>query len=238
LGARAQTPIAFEVASIKPSAPVSAEATTSSGFTISGGRVIGFRVTALTLVAYAYSLRTDQVSGLPDWTKTDRWDIEAKTPGDTEFSSEQVRLMFRGLLADRFGLKLTHDLRETSVYRLDVVEGGSKLRPVTNPDLPFSRRVARTDRVEEWTEGKQTIQALLIMLEANLRMPVVNMTGLTGTFVYSLRYVPERFLTSTNAPAGPSIGKALEEQLGLRLVRARLPLEYVAIERIEKPTGN
>jgi uncharacterized protein (TIGR03435 family) len=104
--------------------------------------------------------------------------------------------------------------------------------------MPFARRVARADNVQEWGGGKQSMQTILLMITGNAGRPVVDKTGLTGTYEFAFQYVPNEFLTSPNAPAGPTIYKAVEDQLGLKLEAVKLPIEYLTIERVEKPSEN
>lgn len=234
--ADAQTPPAFEVVSIRPSAPVKPGTLTSSGFRVASAGFIGERVTAFDLIAYGFSVPPNRISSVPNWARSDRWDIQAKIP-DGEFTNEQVRLMVKALAVDRFQIKVNVEMKETPVYRLVTLPGGARLKP-NNPSAPGSRRVARVDGVQEWAEGTQTINSLLLMLTVNTDRPIVNSTGLTGTYVFAFQYVPNELLTAPNSPAGPSVFKALEDQLGLKLEAVKMPLEYLTLERVEKPSEN
>ena len=78
--------------------------------------------------------------------------------------------------------------------------------------------------------------------------PVIDKTGLTGLYDFSLKYAPE--LGRNAGPLGqlpgappppidpdaPSLPAALQEQLGLKLEGARGPVEIVVIDKFEKPT--
>ena len=71
--------------------------------------------------------------------------------------------------------------------------------------------------------------------------PVINNTGLSGGFDYDLRWAPEQTAPNAGAPresVAPSIFTALEEQLGLKLVPARGPVQVLVIDSISAPTSN
>lgn len=239
----AQAPAAFEVASIRLRPPAKAGELTSSGqLRISGADVTG-AMSVWDLISYGYSIRTDQRGSLPNWATTDIWEIQAKVPGDATPSTEQVRKMVQGLLADRFQLKLRQEMREISVYRLIARSEGVKLRRLADPSdpaVPASRRVARGDGVMEWAEGKWSLRSLIGVLSGFTDRPIVNMMGLADTdvIVAGIQFVPDKLLTAPNAPAGPSVFKAVEDQLGLRLEAIKMPREYFNIERVEKPSAN
>jgi uncharacterized protein (TIGR03435 family) len=129
-------PLAFEVASIKPSEDinvvVSAGKIPHVGMKIDNQSVdIGF-FTLAQLITYAYKVKAYQVTG-PDWMKTSHWDIAATLPeGSTK---EQIPEMMQALLADRFKLEIHHDTKEMPVLALEVGKSGVKMA-VSPPDPP------------------------------------------------------------------------------------------------------
>jgi uncharacterized protein (TIGR03435 family) len=135
--APANAPLAFEVASVKPSGPFDPAAIVSGkahvGMTVDRARVdIG--MTSLTaLICQAYKVKPYQVKGGPDWMNTQRFDIVAKLPEGA--SPEQVPEMLQTLLAERLKLTLHRDNKETPVYALVVGKGGPKLKDAL-PDTP------------------------------------------------------------------------------------------------------
>jgi uncharacterized protein (TIGR03435 family) len=121
-------PVAFEVASIKPSGDIMASMTAGKmphvGLKVDDQRVdIGY-FTLAQLITYAYKLKPYQVTG-PDWMKSAHWDIEAKLPDGAK--KDQVPEMMQALLADRFGLVVHHANKETSVLALEVGKNGVKM---------------------------------------------------------------------------------------------------------------
>jgi uncharacterized protein (TIGR03435 family) len=96
-----------------------------------------------------------------------------------------------------------------------------------------------------YSAGNITIARLAEQLRGELRRLVVDRSGLTGEFDFDLQYAPARELPNAPPPGatpvaasdeGPSLVTALQEQLGLKLESTRGPVEYLVIERVEKPT--
>ncbi len=118
-------PIAFEVATVKPSAPLDQAAmrngTAHIGTRIDSSRVDIGTATLFRLICNAYRLRPYQLTG-PDWLKTTVFDIQAKIPDGV--SPDKVPEMLQTLLAERFGIKLHHESKEQPVYALVVGPGG------------------------------------------------------------------------------------------------------------------
>jgi uncharacterized protein (TIGR03435 family) len=93
--------------------------------------------------------------------------------------------------------------------------------------------------------GNTTIARLAEQMRGELRRLVVDRSGLAGEFDFDLQYAPVRDLASPPAPGatpasdeGPSLFTALQEQLGLKLESTRGPVEYLVIDRVEKPTDD
>ena len=119
------TPLAFEVATVKPSAPFDvAKARVGQahiGTRIDASHVDIGTATLFRLICTAYRVRPYQVSG-PDWLKTTTYDIQAKIPDGV--SADKVPEMLQTLLAERFGLKLHPEKKDQSVYALVIGLGG------------------------------------------------------------------------------------------------------------------
>ena len=133
---------AFEVASIKPAAPITSltpamiqSGKLRIGMTVVGSRVdIGFMSLA-DLIRTAYDVKPHQISG-PDWMAAERFDITAKLPDGA--TKDQVNVMLQALLAERFKLTVHHETKDRPVYALIVGKGGSKLKesePETDADV-------------------------------------------------------------------------------------------------------
>jgi bla regulator protein BlaR1 len=237
LHAQSAAPLAFEVASIRPSILPAGSffikkplPTSDVPFRISGNRVITPRRTVTDLILAAYDVKDFQISGAPSWASQagDRYDIEAKASGDTAPTVEQFRLMFQSLLADRFRLKLHRDSKQLPAYDLVIGKNGSKLKPIP-PDAPLPRSfVPRSPDQIAW------------QLSWVLDLPVIDKTGLSGTFEYTLDW-GELFKAQREDPYGFATGtlsSALENNLGLKLTSAKEKVEILVIDHVERPGEN
>ena len=134
----AQRP-AFEVAMIKPSAPLDPAAlragTAHINTRVDSGRIDMGTTSLFRLICTAYRLRPYQMKG-PDWLKSTNFDIQATLPAGGKV--DQIPEMLQSLLEDRFGLKVHRADEEQSVYALVVAKGGPKLEKAKpeEPDAP------------------------------------------------------------------------------------------------------
>jgi uncharacterized protein (TIGR03435 family) len=148
--APAQTKPAFEVASIKPSAPLGmaklAAAVQNGEMPRIGPRVTGTRAEYIymalrDLIVLAYNVKPYQITG-PDWLASQRFDIVAKLPDGA--SKDDVPKMLQTLLEERFKLALHRESKEHPVLALVVGKGGPKMKesveapkPI-DPDTPLA----------------------------------------------------------------------------------------------------
>jgi uncharacterized protein (TIGR03435 family) len=153
--------------------------------------------------------------------------------------------MIQKLLADRFGLQFHREKKDLACYAVTAAKQGLKLTPsVGDPSgLPtattgFGHFTARNMNMEEFAEGLQGIV---------LDRPVIDRTGLSGRFDFSLNWAPDEFQfpdrpVNTSPPAGdpmlPDLFKAFEDQLGLKLESTKAQFEILVIEHVEKPSAN
>lgn len=203
-----------------------------------GGRFIATNATAKMLITMAYRLKDNQVSGLPAWADAEHFDISAEAGAGAVGRSDEVRAMLRALLVERFGLVFHKETREMPVYTLVVGKNGPKLKPASAP------RPAADRGAEQKTSGNRgeleaenlPITGLVDDLSTIVERMVIDKTGLTGSYDFTLRFTP-RAGSSEDADA-PSIFTAVEEQLGLKLEPAQGPVEMFQVDKLEKPSGN
>jgi uncharacterized protein (TIGR03435 family) len=233
-----------------------AQAAEPAGASVSTGRLFLHCETLEVLIAQAYfgeASRHSYVTGGATWIKSDRYDIEAKAEGAP--SDAVLRgPMLRALLEDRFKLTLHRETRDMPVYALTRAQSGSKLSPLPEGSCPPAKgptpagatgkadpHGCGTISVRYDPSGNQldahgmTIGEFVTILGgyAGLDRPVVDKTALTGVFDFHLRYV--RDSAPVEADAGPSIFRAVQEQLGLRLEAGKAPGEFLVIDHVEKP---
>jgi uncharacterized protein (TIGR03435 family) len=234
----------FDVVSVKPSAPDDHNSFMMRN--LPGGTVRFTGIPLRMLIMSAYDVKVFQISGGPDWIRTDRWDIQAKVDGfEGRLTMPQQRPMLEALLADRFQLKIHKETKEMPVYALIVDRKGSKLVPHTAGDS----QIRSGNGSLNIKKGGMTW--LVFWLSQQLGRVVIDQTGLNDEYDYAIEWTPDpgqggaesiglppeppRPRTETN---GPSIFTALQEQLGLRLVSQKGPVEIVVIDRVEKPSAN
>ena len=118
----------FEVVSIKPSAP----ANNGIRLVVPRGdryRMIGVKLRLLLTQAYSLPAGQLQIIRGPSWIDTDRYDIEATADCSRgALPPEQLQLMIRSMLEDRFQLKTHMETRELPTYNLIVTKDGPKLK--------------------------------------------------------------------------------------------------------------
>jgi len=242
----AQTPAAFEVASIKPNAANDHRTMIRMA---PGGRFVATGVTLRQLISQGYNVRDFQITGGPGWIGSDRYDINAKAPeGTANLTPEQLRPMIRALVEERFQLKSRRETEEMAAYSLVQAKDGHKLKP--NPRTGEGRPMVRMGR-GQLTATQAPVSMFAMQLGQQLGRSITDKTGLAGEFDFNLEWTPEpgqgpSFGGPTPPPdaippsggSGPTIFTALQEQLGLKLESDKGPVEIIVIESASKPTEN
>ena len=255
--AGAQTPLAFEVASVKMAgqdqpAVMSARKRTA-GMPASGNPTLFTRrnATLSSLILAAYGLQPQQLVG-PDWLTTQRYEIEARAPEGA--TPEQQLVMLQSLLAERFQLKSHRETRELPVYELVVAKGGSKLKEGSDPGArplpamkpgPFALGMQDGATVVRLREHG-TMEALAARLSPQADRLILDRTGLKGSYdvvMYWTPAGPPRAAEPSTAPQasdpGMTLFTALESQLGLKLESKKGMAEVFVVDHAEKvPTEN
>jgi uncharacterized protein (TIGR03435 family) len=234
----------FEVATIKPSKPEAQ----GKGFRVNGRNVATINTSLDDLIEFAYDVHAKQIIGGPEWLDKDKYDVAAVPDKEGSPSYEQWKSMVQKLLADRFKLTFHHDKKELSVYVLTVGKGG--LKNVTKSESPapgFSIpiRPAPGGIAMSVRNGTMTNFAVFGLQGAVLDRPVLDQTGLTDRFDFTLTWAPDESQfggripppsESTNPP--PGLFTAIQEQLGLKLDEVKAPADVMVIDHVEKPSEN
>ena len=235
-------PLTFEVATIKPTATTNfwRLLPTPDGYTATN-------VSLFKLIGEAYGIVDPRlISGGPPWIDRDKFDLEAKfdaayVPGAQNFTHAQRAAMLQPLLADRFQLKLHHETKALPVFNLVAAKGGPKMRPT--PGAPADDMISSTC---QYTRGPGYAQAarcsmknVVDALRDITGRTVIDKTGLTGLFNYTLRWTPDNAPASATSDTFASdIFTAVQEQLGLKLEPSTAPLDVLVIDSAEMPTPN
>jgi uncharacterized protein (TIGR03435 family) len=262
----ASTPPAptFDVATIKPIPPDGRPTHGWVGLrnTPDGMEAAYQNLPELLCYAYGYkSLRFDgQVTGLPDWAVTQKYDIAAKIsaadmPAFQKLSNDeqeqQREAMLRSLLAERFHLTLHRGTRQIPVYEMVVAKGGLKMKDAaSDPAPPQLGKDADGKPLStlRWLKDTTIMQAysmksfadLLSMPAAQVGRPVLDKTGLTSTYNFTLDWsIYSASAAASNAPGNEttSIFTALAD-IGLKLQSATGPMETIVIDHVERPTAD
>jgi uncharacterized protein (TIGR03435 family) len=228
----------FEVASVK----LHQESMSRVQISTSGSRFNADAKSMLALIIYAYNLRNYQVSRTKALLALDDtfYDIAAKAAGDTVPTTDEFRQMLQSLLADRFKLRSHREMRETPVYALVLGKNGPKFKG-SAPDASPVEHYAASGRNYQVTIAKATMGSVVRAIENSLLdRPVLDQTGLEGTYDIRMTYTPNIGANRGTEPdpEDTSIFTALEVQLGLKLVAQKAMVEIFVVDHVEKPSGN
>ncbi len=244
----------FDVASVKLAAPDDdAPSYMRGGPGTSDPELITYQRQPLSrLLAVAYGLDFDQISG-PGWIGTDLYSIVARIPPGT--TKEQLRLMWKDLLLQRFHLKTHFTQKDFPVYDLSVGKGGPKFRqepgfPVPPAGekwalLPSPRHIRMTCRDCSMVDFAERLGWPLSTIggSGGLAMGrVFDKTGLDGlysfTFEFAGRWGPGGAflppLPDGQADTAPTLFAALRQQLNLKLEEKKAPLNVLVVDHVDR----
>jgi uncharacterized protein (TIGR03435 family) len=230
---------AFEVASIRPSAP---GARGGNGIEITpGGRFSAVNVSLRALLKNAYGIRDFQIVQPPDWLDSQRYDVIAKA--ETDVPADRMKLMLQSLLADRFQLKVHREPKDVQAYVLTIGKNGPKIQPAAGDPGRVSRKGLGAIAGSKASIAQLTEALSDVALNGHyiLDRPVLDRTGLSGVYDFVLTWTPEpgQFSPgSTPDLSGPSLFTAVQEQLGLKLEIQKAQVEILVIDHVEKASAN
>ena len=179
---------AFEVATIKPSAPNEQ----GRSYRLRGSEILTINTTVENLIGFAFGVHERQISGGPDWIHTDHFDITGKADAPGVPNSDQFRTLIRKLLTDRFQLKFHREKKELAVYAITTIPGvAPKLTRTPNPnDVPnlmfrqLGLLLVHSATLDEFAA---------VMQGGVLDRPVVNQTKLDGRYDFTLDWAPDEY---------------------------------------------
>jgi uncharacterized protein (TIGR03435 family) len=259
----------FEVVSIKRNTSNALGSNGSSerpdgGFTL-------LNVPMMTLVARAQFplIAPIDMVGLPEWARSERYDVSATSPLSRPATPQERAAMVRAMLADRVKLAAHVEKRQLPVYDLVLARADGKLGDGIKPSEVDCEAKAAADRAAAEAgktppprpvldfnappppcsglriggviEGDVTMDALARFLRSAAGRPVVDKTGLKGSFRIKVQY--DRALgggpdVAPSASTLPSVFSALPAQLGLKLETSMAEQQLLVIDRLERPTEN
>jgi uncharacterized protein (TIGR03435 family) len=258
----AAKPLSYAIVSIKPHQPGGTGywKMLPDGFSASGIPLRG-------LISQAYGFGPDPMTDeefarQPNWFRSTTFDINARVDdSDVPALQESMNLkglaqyiadlqnhvptlrmlMLQELLADRFHLKVHHQIEQLPVYALVIAKGGPKLKQSKLED-PTQGNMHGGDG--EIVVSGMPLVLILDSLTEELGRPILDQTGLTGNYDFTLKWTPDqKQMSSPNTDpgpgsAGPSLFTAIQEQLGLKLEPTKGPVDTIVIDHVEPPSEN
>jgi uncharacterized protein (TIGR03435 family) len=252
----------YEVASIKLDQSDHSSAMTNNppdGFVATNASLLG-------LIQNAFGVLNFQILAAPDWLSSERYVIDAKMDAVTADALQKLgredrilarQQMLQALLADRFKLTIHRETRELPVYLLVVAKNGSKLQQAKPGDTYASGATGRGGAMGPGMSTSSSrfsssitahgipISALIPSLARPLGRPVLDRTGLTGNFDFTLKFAtdrpgPDDTLNGQPMPNSdlPFLFEAIQQQLGLKLESGKGPVEVIVIDHVDRPSGN
>jgi uncharacterized protein (TIGR03435 family) len=198
------------------------------------------------------SFRIIPIEGGPEWIHSERFEIDARSEAHPTTEMMEGPMM-QALLEDRFKLKIHRETRQGPVYDLTLGKGAPKLkpyqegscipvvagrpRPVLADGQKYCRNMANARGGVDMEGGNLT--AFIGLLGMVVDRPVIDKTGLTGQFEIHVKFSLENPAAAGAAvPDLPDLFQAIQDQVGLKLVPAKGPVDVLVIDHIERPTGN
>lgn len=234
----------FEVATIKPSKPDEQ----GKAFLVQGTRFKTINVTLTEMMSFAYGVHSKQLVGLPPWAGTEKFDVDAKPDAEGAPSDKQWKSMLQKLIVSRYKLAFHREKKELPVYVLTVGKNGPKMTksqgdPNGLPGLFFRGRLG-----DLGVTNANMADFAGLMQNAVLDRPVLDQTGITGRWDFTLDWTPDdsQFQgmgakipppkEGENTP--PPLYTAIQEQIGLKLEATKAPADVMVIDHVEQPSAN
>lgn len=217
---------AFDAAAVKPN-------NSGSGSSSSHTRPANVQITNESLrqiIVDAYRIRDYQLSG-PDWLRSVHFDIDAKAPFGTPDS--QLMPMLRTLLKERFKLEIHRETKEFPVFGLVPSKAGFRLQPV-DAKGGSGMNSHSDDKGGNLIAERTNMDGLASWLSRHEDRPVLNRTGISGAYSFTLNYTLENDKADADTPRYPILPLAIQDQLGLRLEKRTAPIEVLVVDHAER----
>ena len=219
-----------------------------SGGLLPGGQFAATNISIIQLLQFAYHVDESAISGMPSWFRSDRFDVVAK--GSPNSSDPELRTMMKNLLASEFKLSVRNAQKPQDAFALMVAKGGPILKKTSGQALPALSDAAPNQQDDPNEHCRRSFdkstgnraecrnismpelaQRLRSLAPAYFDRPVVDQTGITGTYDLALQWTGRDQIDSLG---GLTIFDAVTKQLGLKLEQRKVPLPAIAIEHVER----
>ena len=219
------------------------------GLMFGAGQFFSKNASLLQVIRTTYGFEDDRIVGAPAWLASDKYDFVATTGPELaakglEESAREQRLMLPLVLADRLKLDAHPEVRNISAYALVIAKGGPKLKESVPGDSKFLDGTMRRNGIH--LDGNTLVannipmDALVFHLSRQLHRTIVNETGLSGAYDFTLK-APDGVDIGIDGPTPPEsyeagLSSALQEQLGVALEPRQMKMEVLVIDHVEKPS--
>jgi uncharacterized protein (TIGR03435 family) len=243
-------------------------------YTPNGGYFAATNFPLVTYIAFAWKLLGNQLQALiaqaPPWVSAERFDITARAGKDP--GKDGMRLMMRSLLADKFKLVVHNETREVPAFGMTLLKAGKtgpQLRAHPQKSTCESKAPADSEPIAD-KEGFPVVCGSLVGMApraaghlrlgarnvtmafiasslnqmSNLDRPVLDQTGLNGTFDFVLEWerdAPAPATAGADSHAVVSLPKflqAIQDQLGVKLEPQKGSAEFLVVDSVEHPAAN
>lgn len=177
----------FEVATFKVSKPDEQ----GRAFLVRGNRFRTINTTLSEMMSFAYGIHAKQVVGAPAWFDTEKFDLDAKPEGEGAPNDKQWKGMIQKLLVERLQLKFHHDMKELSVYVLDVAKGGPKLTNSEGDPNGLTGLFFRGRPGDLVVHNATMADFVGLMQNTVLDRPVIDQTGIAARWDFSRKWTPD-----------------------------------------------
>ena len=247
----------FDVASVKQNKSDAPPVTNfpvgpEDAYTPDGGLLSASGVTLYQYMSFAYDFTVYDYqllkSRLPEWVLSDRFDIQARAGGNP--NKARMRLMMQSLLADRFKVAIHFETREVPVFALVLAKPGNigpQLHPHSDESPCSTASPCGFDSLPnppgQFKIGARNVTMGFIanvLATSELGRPVLDQTGLSGNFDFTLAWTPNIPASPDFRPdqSGPTYIEAVKEQLGFKLESTKGPVQVPVIDHVERPDEN
>lgn len=244
-----EAPFPYEIIStVKPNKSNSGNVDIS----INDNLVIATNVNIKLLLENAFHVRQGLISGLPSWANATSYDINAKIMAPSKeaiekLTDEQYQQVITNILVEHFHLKTHYESKVMPTYNLVVLPTGAKLHltpiPAPSPENPQPHKPGSSASMSlhnnRRMDAKDVLMPRLAYSLSNLvNRTVIDKTGLTGEYDFTLNWTPDDVTRTDNGAdqSLPSLFTAIQEQLGLKLVPSHEGVKALVVDQLDPPT--
>ncbi len=223
-------PLAFDVASVRLSASNGPRPYIND---LPSNRFTATNYPLFNLIRIAYGATGNNRITAPEWLFDTHYDINAQIDGNTKLTHEQMMPLLRQLLEERFHLVVHHEEKDVSGYALVVAKGGPKLNP-TKGAKQYGYFLSNELRFQN-----VSIKEIAAMLGGAAGGAGIDKTGITGNYDIDLKFASANAREGSADAALPDLFTAVQEQLGLKLVPQKIPVDFLIVDHVDRtPTEN